>query len=199
MKTKLITIIAAMSLLVNAWAQDSPKHSFSVMTGGIIFKNSLVSTNKIGYEWSHFGVITDFTYDTYKETWEDKSRSYFDLYALSISGRYYSKKLGRGLFGEVNLGLGRAALTTKENNLQEVKKQTLPLAGLGAGWRFGKKPKGLFGEIGYRFSMALSDAHLYTTDQKPGTDGLDNISYQSWLFEKGKGSGQLYAGIGFSF
>lgn len=199
MKTKLFLLILSIGLFASTQAQDTSKHSFSVMTGGIVFKNSLVSTNKIGYEWGHFGVITDFTYDTYKETWKDHSRSKFDLYALSFSGRYYTKTKGRGFFAEVNAGLGRVSIKTNENNQEEVKKQTIPLAGMGLGWRFGKRPKGLFGEVGYRFNVALKDAHLYTTDQKPVTNGLDNISYQSWLFEKGKGSGQLYVGVGFSF
>lgn len=199
MKTKFLLLIVFLGFFTNSQAQDSSNQSFSIMTGGIVFKNSLVSTNKIGYEWRHFGIITDFTYDTYKETWNDNSKSNFNLYALSLSGRYYTKTMGRGFFAEVNAGLARVALSTSENNQKEISKQTLPLAGLGLGWRFGKRPKGIFGEAGYRFNVALKDAHLYTTDLKPNTNGLDNISYQSWLFEKGKGSGQLYIGIGFSF
>ncbi len=88
--------------------------------------------------------------------------------------------MGRGFFAEANVGLARASVTTKENIQQEVKKQTFPLDFIGLGWRFGKRPKGIFREVGYRFNLALKYAHLYTTDHKPETKGLDNISYQSF-------------------
>ncbi len=61
MNTKLFLLILSIGLFANTQTQNISKHSFSVMTGGIVFKNPLVSTNEIGYEWGHFGVITDFT------------------------------------------------------------------------------------------------------------------------------------------
>jgi hypothetical protein len=180
-------------------AQEKDKNSLSVFTGGMAVKSSLLSTTKLGYESGHFGALADLTYDTYKETWSDGSKSFYQLYGFSASGRYYLQPLGRSIFAEVSIGMGRPSLTTTEGDQQKVKKDVLPLSGFGLGWRFGKKPKGLFGEVGFRWSYSLKDSHLYTTDAKPDQQGLDNISYQSWLFEKGKGSGQLYLGIGYSF
>jgi hypothetical protein len=192
-----ILLMMSTSLL----AQRAKDQSWSVFSGGMILDQSKLSTTKLAYEKKHFGLSTDFTYDTYYEKWTDGTQSTFSLYGVSIAARLYSQQMGRGLFAEGFGGYGLAKLTTSVNDLDNKIKadELFPVTGFGFGYRLGKKPKGLFGEIAYRATIPLKNVHLYTTDEKPDPQGLDNISYQSWIFEKGKPSGQLYVGIGYSF
>lgn len=180
-------------------AQNRANKSFSIFSGGMVIKRSILSTTKLGHEFKNFGFITDFSYDDYYETWHDGSKSYFKLRAISLSARYYLRPKGRSLFAEVNAGLGFPKLTTSTNGDEKVKISNLPITGFGLGWRFGKKPKGLFGETGWRTTTSLKDLHLFTTNEKPATNDLENISYQSWIFKKGNFSSQIYLGIGYSF
>lgn len=198
---KKIFIATLVLLSTPALAQRANDQSWSAFTGGIIYGRSVLSTNKLGWEKKHLGLLVDFTYDDYREKWDDGSKSTFGLYGLSVGARYYTKPMGRGFFAE---GFGGYAYTQVKTRMQDQQKEVrdkdfLPMTGLGLGYRFGKKPKGLFGEVAYRSTIPLKDTHLYTTDQKPDPQVLDNISYQSWIFEKGKASGQLYIGIGYSF
>lgn len=194
-----ITILALVT--TSLLAQPAGDQSLSVFSGAMFFSQSILSTSKLGYEKKHLGISADFTYDSYREKWDDGSKSTFTLYGASVGARYYTRPMGRGFFAEGFGGYGLAQLNTCEcNQGKEIKvREYLPLTGLGLGYRFGKRPKGFFGEIAYRTTIPLKNVHLYTTDEKPDPQGLDNISYQSWIFEKGKASGQLYVGIGYSF
>ena len=180
-------------------AQQEYNDSFSIFTGGFVIKSSILSTTKFGYEFNKFGFIADFTYDDYRETWQDGSKSLFQILAISISGRVYLKPLGRGLFAELNAGIGRPALTTKENGQEKFRSAFLPISGFGIGWRFGQEPKGIFGEVGLRSTVGLKNIHLYTTDNEPNTHNVNSVSYQSWVFKRGEFSSQIYLGVGFSF
>jgi hypothetical protein len=196
---KILIVIAFTWLPMLVLAQ--PSSSYSAFSGGMIVGQSILSTTKFGYEKKHFGLSADFTFDSYQEKWSDGSESKFALYGVSVGVRYYTSSMGRGLFAEGFGGYGLTQLTTKQNAMKQelYDSDYLPVTGLGMGYRLGKKPKGLFGELGYRSTVALKNAHLYTTDDKPDPNAVGNISYQSWIFKKGKASGQFYLGIGYSF
>jgi len=192
-----ILILSLISPFIQAQHKDN--RSFSIFTGGIIIGKSHLSTTKIGMEFNKYSILTDFTYDDYSETWDDGSSSKFQIVALSFAGRYYLKPLGRGIFAELYSGLGKSIITTVENGQTKNMSDIKPFSGFGLGWRFGKKPKGIFGEIAYRYSISWKESHLYTTDIKPNTNNLESFSYQSWYTKKGEGTSQLYIGIGYSF
>ena len=196
---KFLVVVSLSWLPMVVSAQSS--NSWSVFSGGMIVGESILSTTKFGYEKKHFGLSADFTYDDYQEKWNDGSKSKFALYGVSIGARYYSGSMGRGFFAEGFGGYGLARLTTTQNTQNKEIKDSdyLPVTGLGLGYRFGRKPKGLFGEVAYRATVPLKNVHLYTTDDKPDPQSVSNISYQSWVFEQGKASGQFYVGIGYSF
>ena len=196
---KILVVISFACLPIGAMSQNDS--SWSVFSGGMFLGKSVLSTTKVGFEKKHFAISTDFTVDNYREKWNDGSKSKFNFYGVSVGARYYTRPMGRGLFAESFGGYGFTQLTTTQSAQTSKLKDTnsLPLAGLGLGYRFGKKPKGLFGEVAYRATVPLKNVHLYTTDEKPNPENISNISYQSWVFEKGKTSGQLYLGIGYSF
>lgn len=179
--------------------QEMGNSSYSVFTGGMIVSNSILSTTKIGYEYKHLGLSIDFSHDEYSETWEDNTKSHFQIRVLSIASRYYLRQQGRSFFAELGIGIGNPTLSLKETSHTKKAKEQTPLAEWGLGWRFGKKPKGIFGEIGLRSTTSFKDIHLYTTEAAPDRAEIDNISYQSWLIKKGSFSSQIYVGIGYSF
>jgi hypothetical protein len=196
---KILVVISFAWLPLVVLAQSSS--SWSAFSGGMIVGQSILSTTKFGYEKKHFGLSADFTFDNYREKWNDGSKSKFDLYGVSVGARYYTRSMGRGFFAEGFGGYGLARLTTNQSTQKQQLKESeyLPVSGVGLGYRFGRKPKGPFGEVAYRATVPLKNVHLYTTDDKPDPQAVSNISYQSWIFEKGKASGQFYVGIGYSF
>ena len=196
-----IVLCILLMMSISLLAQRAKDQSWSAFSGGMILNQSKLSTTKFAFEKKHFGLTTDFTYDTYHEKWGDGTQSNFSLYGVSLSARLYSKQMGRGFFAEGFGGYGLAKLKTSIDDLDSkiIDDEYFPVTGLGFGYRLAKKPKGLFGEVAYRATIPMKDVHLYTTDEKPDPQGLDNISYQSWIFEKGKPTGQLYIGIGYSF
>ena len=198
---QIIIFYLAITLPATMFAQQSHNTSKSIFSGGMWVGQSILSTTKFSYDKGHLGIVSDFTWDNYRENWQDGTQSSFSLYGFSVGARYYSNVMGRGLFVEGFGGYGQAKLKTEDSNqLMTINDQkSLPLTGFALGCRFGKKPKGLFGEVAYRATIPLNDLHLYTTESKPDTNGLDNISYQSWIFERGKAMGQVYVGIGYSF
>lgn len=199
---KRIFIAYVLALLPTAlFAQRTGDNSWSAFSGGMVFGSSILSTTKFGYERNHIGLTADVSFDSYREKWDDGSKSTFALYGISMGGRYYTRLMGRGFFAEGFGGYSLVKLNTSENSTGKkiIDSEYLPVTGLGLGYRFGKKPRGLFGEVAYRATVPLKNVHLYTTNTKPDPQVVDNISYQSWIFEKGKASGQFYLGIGYSF
>lgn len=196
---KFLVVISIACLPFGVMAQNDS--SWSVFSGGMFLGESVLSTTKVGFEKKHFALSTDFTIDNYHEKWDDDSTSKFNFYGVSVGARYYTRPMGRGFFVEGFGGYGFTKLTTNQSTSTTILKDTnsLPVSGIGLGYRFGKKPKGLFGEVAYRATVPLKNVHLYTTDDKPDPENISNISYQSWIFEKGKASGQFYLGVGYSF
>lgn len=190
-----ILIIIMNNNIVNAQNENS----YSIFTGGMVLKNSLLSTTKSGYEFGNFALISDFTFDQYKEKWSDGSSGKFLLTGFSSSVRYYLNDDRMGFFGEAGFGMSKVSLTTKAGGTEKKVSENIPMASIVIGYRYKINIPGLFLEGGYRTSTPLKSSHLYTTENKPETESGKNIGYQSWNFEKFRFSGQIYLGLGYSF
>src|SRR5688500_4417932 len=116
-------------LSINAYSQNDDNQSWSFFSGGMLLKQSTLWTTKVGWEKNKWSLLGDLTYDNYRETWHDGSASKFNLYSVSLSGRYYLKQLGRSLFAEVTTGVARTILKTDEDHQQLKRSASLPLAG----------------------------------------------------------------------
>ena len=197
-----VAFFLSVNLLVaqsNFIKSENP-NSKSLFLGGFLIKKSTLFIGKVGFERGHFGVVADITRDAVKEKWEvDNTKGHYVLWVYSLSGRYYFRPMGRSFFAEVGVGTSKANLTVDYGSHSIKKTTSLPLASWGLGWRFGKKPRGLFGEVGFRNAYALKERHLYTDATKPAGSTNEGVTYHSWYFKKGKSTASLYLGVGFSF
>ncbi len=189
-------------------AQESTKSSFfrsegnrskSVLIGGVYTGESLLLITKLGYEYGHLGINIEFSNDQTREKWPDGSKGSYHLYAPALTGRLYLKPHGRGPFAEAGAAGAVASLTVRQDGRQVTWRGALPLASWGVGWRFGRRPRGWFGEMAFRSNYALRTLHLYTDAAAPEESKAGTIAYQSWYLQKGKAYPQLYVGIGYSF
>lgn len=189
--------------LISAHGQSGTKppflQSLSFMTGGMIIGKSSLWVNKFSAERNHIGFLIDLTRDTYREKWSDDSGGKYRLLSISGAGRYYLKPYARSLFAEIAMGWAAPKLTVHSANDQERMVGNFGAAGWGAGWRFGKRNSKFFGEAGFRSVFPLKTVHLYSGFEPLPGSTKENITYQSWYFEKLKSTSQFYLGIGHSF
>jgi hypothetical protein len=125
------------------------------------------------------------------------SRGAYVLWAASLSARRYTREGGRGFYGEVGGGAGRATLeVTPDAGATVARRATVPLATLGIGGRLGVGQTPAFVELGLRSAIPLATHHLHAGATPPAGSTRDLVSYQSWYFGRGKASSQMYVGIG---
>jgi|GEM_PF-5714423 len=201
---KKVSLLLALALGVQVGqAQMRSNNGFSaasVQLGVFKWKSQDMATLKVGYDRGHFGINGDYTF-----AYSEKNRSLdgsMDQYRAMIgfiNGRVYSGQ-GRGLFAEVGAGGTFNRLKTIFEGEVAVKKAGfVPLVNAGLGYRLGFKPKGLYGEIGVRSTMALDDQHLYTTAEKPQGSQDKFHTYHSFYTRKFAKMLQPSLSIGYSF
>lgn len=180
-------------------SRDNWSKSFWV--GGMKFKKDALYCLKGGYEYKHWGGSVDVFYRTHTEIRQEfASDDYYRSLGFSVNGRYYLSQIARNIFAEIGAGTSTPSLKTltkdKPTRVVRTKEQFVTW---GAGWRMGMKPRGFFGEIGYKGYLPLQEVKLYTSDKVP-TDFFDKMYSTNGLFiGQYHVTNTFYAGVGWSF
>jgi hypothetical protein len=172
----------------------------SGMVGGFAIGPSLLLLAKLEYGRGRCGLGAGVTRDSVEERRGSGGRDDYVLWSASLGARCSTGGDGRGVFAEVNAGYAWLALhSTDALGRAAEDRGSLPLVAAGLGARWGPRPTGLFGEIGFRTALALAREHLYT-DAVPPPGSTDRmLSERSWYFAPGATTSQLYLGLGWDF
>lgn len=172
----------------------------SIFIGGFVIGRSHLAILKLGTESERFAWSADLTRDDVTESWpSDGSRGTYVAWAGAFGVRRYRQPAGRGLFAELGAAAARPRLAVQRSTGVVTARETwLGIAVLGAGGRWGQRPRGLFGEVGLRAGVPLQTRHLYTDPVPPVDSREDGVTYHSWYFGRGQASAQLYLGLGYS-
>jgi hypothetical protein len=221
MKNIFLLIIATFFCGMNLFAQDDPwadkdttpqaptstfwhsreNWSKSFWVGGMKFKKDALYCLKGGYEYKHWGGSVDIFYRTHKEERQEfGTNDYYRSLGFSVNGRYYVSQIARNIFAEIGAGTSTPSLkTTKKDAPTRVVRTKVQYITWGAGWRFGMKPRGLFGEIGYKGYLPLQTVLLYTSDSLPANLFDQMYSTNGLYIKQFQVTNTLYGGLGWSF
>jgi hypothetical protein len=181
---------------------NAPASATSLLLGGFLIADSRLALAKVEHARGRWALVGDVTRDGVNERWtptstQVASRGAYVLWAASLSARRYTREGGRGFYGEVGGGAGRATLeVTPDAGATVARRATVPLATLGIGGRLGVGQTPAFVELGLRSAIPLATHHLHAGATPPAGSTRDLVSYQSWYFGRGKASSQMYVGIG---
>jgi hypothetical protein len=176
----------------------------SLLVGGFVIAESRLALAKVEHARGRWAIVGDMTRDGVIERWtptttQVASRGAYTLWAASLAARRYTRDGGRGFYGEVGGGAGRAALNvTPDGGATVTRRATVPLAMLGVGGRLGVGRTPAFVELGLRSAIPLATRHLHAGATPPPGSTREPVSYQSWYFGRGKASSQMFVGIGLS-
>ena len=112
-------------------------------------------------------------------------------------------EIGRNAFVEVGAGSANPSIKVTYADGKTARDHwKMQYLSFGTGWRFGFKPKGLFGEIGYRNYLIVHRMPLLYTDLKAqpqvGPDA-PAIQYHIWYIRRFRLNNQVTVGVGYSF
>lgn len=183
------------------WAFDNLLPD-AALVGGFAISDSRLGLAKFEKSHGKWSLISDLTRDATSEQWDAAadqiaSRGQYVLWASSTSLRRYTRANGRGLYAEIGGGLGKAKLeVTPVGQRATTHRTNVPFATWGVGGRRGLGYGGLFVEGGFRTAIPLATRHAYAGASAPEGSTREPISYQSWYFGRGKGTSQMYLGLG---
>ena len=195
-----LALLFAATLSQAQTMQPRPARPFgiSMQTGNTGLGNLNFTDNRIGLEWGHIGLMVSWGRDERNRSYHNGSADCFSLRSLMLNPRIYSRSGARGFFGEAYAGLGMAMLKSEYAGMGTERSWGMTaLTGLGAGYRFGKRSHGFYGEIGYRVTTPLANLRMQHSDSDP--DAGYGREQHSWHLTPGKFNGQLYWGVGYTF
>ncbi len=148
-----------------------------------------------------FGMGNTVKWDSADQNMRSQGR--YSYWGFGASGRVYMSNTGRNAFAEIGAGTAAPRLAVTYGDGKEAKdKWKMQFLSFGAGWRLGVKPRGLFGEIGYRGYMVVHKMpFLYTDLLAQPQIGKDApaLQYHIWYIRRFRLNHQLSVGIGYSF
>lgn len=175
--------------------------SKSFWVGGMKYKKDALYCMKGGYEYKHWGGSVDVFYRTHTEVRQEfASDDYYRFLGFSVNGRYYVSQIARNIFAEVGAGTSTPSLkTVTQDKPTRIVRTKVQYVTWGGGWRMGMKPRGFFGEIGYKGYLPLQSILLYTSDTPPDKLFEQMYSPNGLYIRKYRVTHTLYAGVGWSF
>jgi hypothetical protein len=195
----LLALLGSRPLSAQTIIAEEPT-AFSLSAHGLGWKNFYAAGARLEYNRYHYGVTLDglLSRNGVRRA-ADASEDRYQAILPSLNARLYSGQLGRGVYAEAGGGLLLAQLETRFDGSGAVKKNAvLPVATFGLGYRLGRNPKGIFGEVGLRGAFSLADEHLYTGEQRPtGRRGVQ--STHSYRFRELSLLWQPSLSVGYSF
>lgn len=167
-----------------------------------------VAMLKAAYEYKHWSGGVELYRQWYQHRWDSAdvvppSTGMFRLNAFSVVGRYYLGTIARHGYLELGAGVGSPRITvTYPNNIKKWDQWKFQFFQFGGGWRLGFRPRGFFGEIGYKGYFSLHRLPMLQTDNLAtpvwGRDG-DPIQYHIWYIRRFRLTNQVLVGLGYSF
>lgn len=188
---------------------SADKYAKSVtLTGGYEMGGFKLGMLKLAYEYNHWSGGMDIFRQEFQMKWDSAdisgvSTGLYRLNGFGVFGRFYMSKIARNAYAEIGAGVGQPKLTVTYPTGNKISDQwKLQYFQFGAGWRLGFRPRGLFGEIGYRGYLALSRVPILRTDAIGtlvyGREGRP-IQYHIWYLRKYRLMNQFTVGLGYSF
>lgn len=181
------------------------------LTGGYEQGGFKIGIVKFGYEYKHWGGGIDIFRQQYHIVWDEgdvagKSEGTYRLNGFGAYGRFYMSKIARNAYVEIGAGAGEPKITVKySDGKTKYDKWKMQFFQFGGGWRLGFRPKGFFGEVGYRGYLSLHRLPLLNTDYPNiakdfvfGKEGKP-VQYHLWYIRKYRLMNQVTVGLGYSF
>ena len=163
---------------------------------------------KFGYGRNHWQGAIDIFSQATTVKWDSsdqnaRSSGRYAYWGFGASGRFYMSSIGRNAFVEIGAGSANPRIKVTYADGKTVRDQwKMQYLSFGTGWRFGAKPKGVFGEIGYRNYMIVHRMPLLYTDlaaqPQIGRDA-PALQYHIWYIRRFRLNHQVTVGIGYSF
>lgn len=163
---------------------------------------------KAGYGKNHWqGSVDIFRQETVVK-WDSsdqnaRSSGRYAYWGFGASGRFYMSTIGRNAYAEIGAGTANPSLkVTYADGTTAKDRWKMQYLNFGGGWRLGFKPKGLFGEIGYRGYMVVHRMpYLYTDLLAQPVFGKDGpaLQYHIWYIRRFRLNHQVMLGVGYSF
>lgn len=192
---------AALVLLAVSVVPHTVHAQTSMMVGGMIIGESRLLVGKLAVTKSRWSLVADITRDAVRQNWAaDGSTGSYTLDAFGIGVRRYSRPCESGVFVELAGGQARPDFVVTESTGVLTRRQAqLAVASAGIGTRRHVPNAGFFLEFAYRHVVPLATVHLYPDELPPAGSTTDFVSYRSWYFKRGRGTGQMVVGVGLTF
>lgn len=175
--------------------------SKSIALGYTHLNQSNLFLVKFGYEYKHWGAMFDFQRSSLQKTWGNGLQNRYINTGFTISARYYMREMGRR--GFLELGAGNLfpkliSIPADENGKRQTASWKQLLFTWGAGWRIGTRPRGFFGELGYKGTLSFNRILLYVPPPSPA---IYSSAYTAngWYIPSQTAMHWLYGALGWSF
>jgi peptidoglycan/LPS O-acetylase OafA/YrhL len=190
--------VAALGVFAVAVAPRATDAQTSVMAGGMIIGESRLLVGRVAVSRSKWSLVADITRDALRQQWAaDGAVGVYRLDAAGLSLRRYGRQRDGGVFLEIGGGSARPDfVVTESSGIQTRRKAKLAVATAGIGTRREIPKTGLFLEVAYRHAIPLATVHLFPDEVPPVGSTSDFVSFRSWYFERGRGTGQVVVGLG---
>ena len=198
-----ITIISTHHGLGQSQRGTIFKSSFGASVGGLSdFKDGSFLFSQVDYGIKKH-ITLNFTLhrDVTRERWSDGSKGDYLLYSPGLGARFSTKENGRGFFVQAGINYAFASLKVSEANGFNKQNDN---STLGANWKLGyrwsRKPKGLFLEAILNYTVSWNDLILQT-DAAPANSPAKRptLDWHSWNNYKGDIGQTFLLGIGYTF